>query len=318
MIGALGLGIASAAFGQSISNGCSGTVNGRSPTSLTADSPAVVGKGQSITVAGSGPDKAGGSVNGNYSISIIEGLFKVDRRNENWSGTGKTFQGVVNVDDYLKYGSGLYRVEGTATAAAGWSCRATFYIRLDGSKVIGLVGAGVGALGAVGTMASGKNAGRMKEFESESGGTPQEPAAAMQGDSAESISKGFGKDFVGLTEDEMSTKKKPVPDKKANAAANSGSCLAGILFALMANAGVLGVLFPLMMNTAVDGSPRRVWVKGRPVMGFFSGLVFGLGATVAGQQFGFWPLTTITAIGFPLVLAIVGAIRGWRGTAFRV
>jgi putative membrane protein insertion efficiency factor len=303
--------VASAAFGQSISSGCSGTVNGRPPQSLTSSSPLVVGKGESITVAGQGPSKAGGGINGNYSISIVEGLFNIDRRNENWTGTGSSFQSGVNVDNYLKYGSGLYKVEGVATAAAGWSCTASFYIKLDGSKIIGIVAAGLAGIGALGGIRSAKPA---------AGAFPAdaEPAAAMGGPTTDELKTQAYDDLIGPSADEP-PKKKPKMDDIDRLANSSMSALG----CLLAFAGiVLGMLFwavvlPVSMNLP-DAAKKRVWVKGKPVLGFFSGLVGGLGATVALQQFGFWPLTTLTAIGFPVFVAIVGGWRGWRGSAYKV
>jgi hypothetical protein len=54
------------------------------------------------------------------------------------------------------------------------------------------------------------------------------------------------------------------------------------------------------------------------VLGFISGLVAGLGITVALQQFNVYPLTIASAVGAPLVTAVLGAARGWRGTAWIV
>ena len=310
--------VTSAAFGQSLSSGCSGTVNGQPPQSLTSDSPLVVGKGESITVSGQGPSKAGGGVNGNYSIAIVEGLFKLDKRNENWGGSGQSFQGVVNVDDYLKYGSGLYKVEGVATAASGWTCSASFYIRLDGSKIVGIVATGIGVVGGLGVLgASRAKPNFTQAAPAASTTTGDGPAASV---SAEEISKGFGKDFVGLSEDEMTTKPKPPPttmiDRLAHSKINAGGCFALIVLELTAGPAMI-LLFPVTMSVPGAGK-KRVWVKGKPVLGFLSGLIAGLGVTVALHQFGFHPLTITTAIGFPILAAIIGSVRAWKGTAYKV
>ncbi|MEA2498770.1 MAG: hypothetical protein QOH26_1175 [Actinomycetota bacterium] len=313
--------MASAAFGQSLSGGCGGAVNGSPPSALTEDHPLVVGKGENITIQGTAPggQATGGSVTGVYTISIIEGLFKIDRRNENWTANGKQFRGSVNVDNYLKFGSGLYKVEGVVKpASGGWSCTASFYMRLDGSKIVGYVGGGIGALGAAGTLRAGRTKGGMKAYEPPPE-TGDEPSARAGGETAEGISKGFGKDFVGLTEEEMASKPKTrkgtIPDPLATRGADAGwACLALILGMLILPSVML--LIPTGMASD-GGSGKRYWVKGRPVMGFFSGLIGGLGATLALQQFGYWPLTMMSAVVFPLSIAVLSALRGWRGTAFK-
>ena len=297
--------VGSAALGQSLSGGCQGSVNGAQPSSLTDDRPLVVGKGETITINGTAPagKTAGGSVNGDYSISIIEGLFKVDRRNQNWTGKGGDFRGNVNVDDYLKFGSGLYKVDGVATpSGGGWRCRATFYVRLDGSKVIGLVGAGLGVIGAGGTLAAGRSKRKLAEYQ---------PAPASESETAAASLVESGEDTVNEIRQGM------LPDPLATAGADAGwACLIALL-AVLTGSIFGGYVVPVAMTPAA-GSTKRVWVKGRPVLGFFSGLIGGLGATIALQQFGFWPLTIANAIGFPLAIAVLSALRGWRGSAYKV
>ena len=307
--------MATAAFGQSLSGGCAGNVNGSPPTALTSDDPLVVGKGENITIQGTAPggQGTGGSVTGVYSISIIEGIFAIDRRNENWTTSGKQFSGSVNVDDYLKFGSGLYEVEGVVTpASGGWTCTANFYVRLDGSKVVGIVGAGIGALGTAGALRASRRKVVSMAYKADRAEPASEPSASASSETAEGISKGFGKDFVGLTDEEMSSK----PDRAANSGADGISCILAVLavFGLPSFIGE-SMLIPVAM--APDGGSGRYWVSGRTGMGFFSGLVAGLGVTLALQQFGYWPLTIMTAVVFPVAIAILGALRAWRGTAFK-
>ena len=78
--------------------------------------------------------------------------------------------------------------------------------------------------------------------------------------------------------------------------------------------------FSTWLFAAVAGKPgvRRVWVHGRPVLGFISGLLFGLGLTVLLQQFGAWPLTVVTAIVFPIAVAVLTSVRAWLGRPYRV
>ena len=47
-------------------------------------------------------------------------------------------------------------------------------------------------------------------------------------------------------------------------------------------------------------------MKGRPVLGFVSGLFFGLFLALLLQQFGVMPLTTVSLIGLPILGIIIG------------
>jgi hypothetical protein len=55
--------------------------------------------------------------------------------------------------------------------------------------------------------------------------------------------------------------------------------------------------------------------RGRPVLGFFGGILFGIGLVVVLQQAGLWPFNPITTWGIPAVLAIIGILLG-RTAAF--
>jgi hypothetical protein len=47
-------------------------------------------------------------------------------------------------------------------------------------------------------------------------------------------------------------------------------------------------------------------MNGRPVLGFISGLLFGLFLALVLQQFGILPLSTLSVIGFPVIGIILG------------
>jgi hypothetical protein len=60
-------------------------------------------------------------------------------------------------------------------------------------------------------------------------------------------------------------------------------------------------------------------MKGRPVLGFISGLLFGLFLALTLQQFGIMPLTTLSVIGFPILGIIVGlGLAAWAPFGRRV
>ncbi|MGH8927927.1 MAG: hypothetical protein ACRDWH_06220 [Acidimicrobiia bacterium] len=45
---------------------------------------------------------------------------------------------------------------------------------------------------------------------------------------------------------------------------------------------------------------------GRPVLGFFGGMLLGLGAAVLIQQFGLWPLDPLLLYGLPVLGILIG------------
>ncbi len=47
-------------------------------------------------------------------------------------------------------------------------------------------------------------------------------------------------------------------------------------------------------------------MKGRPVLGVISGLLFGFFLALTLQQFGILPLTTLSLIGFPIIGIAIG------------
>ena len=312
LLGGVLMATAGLAFGQGITGGCNGTINGQPPSELKSGSPLVVGKGEVVEIAGRAPGGSGGggATQVNYTIEVIEGVFGRDGKADVFS-EGKQWRGTVNVDNYLKYGSGLYHVDGYVTDGS-YRCDVSFYVRLDGNKVIAYGGLAVGALGGLGTLRSARRKPEMAEFKP-SGSEPmsQDPSTSP---SAEDIKGDFGKDvdnILGI---------KPKPDRAATAVADGGitmvGCLGGVAADLFYDA-ILGAL-PFTSLAAGEGAGRRIWVKGHPVRGFFMGLIMGLGTTVAIQQFGYWALDIKTAIVFPLTTAVLGAIRGWRGVAYRV
>jgi hypothetical protein len=67
-------------------------------------------------------------------------------------------------------------------------------------------------------------------------------------------------------------------------------------------------------RTGIGG---RVWSHGNPFLGFVSVLFLGIGATVLLQQFAVWPLTIVTAIVFPVVVAVICSLRAWLGRPYK-
>jgi hypothetical protein len=60
-------------------------------------------------------------------------------------------------------------------------------------------------------------------------------------------------------------------------------------------------------------------MKGRPVLGFVSGLLFGIFLALTLQQFGVMPLTSLSVIGFPILGIIIGlGLAAWAPFGRRV
>ena len=76
---------------------------------------------------------------------------------------------------------------------------------------------------------------------------------------------------------------------------------------------VSGLLFASMPAS----SSTRFWVRGRTITGFFGGLLAGLGIALVLHQFDIWGAAEETVLFFPVALALLGAIRGWWGRAYR-
>ena len=288
---------AQSGFGPT-AGGCSASVGGRPINALDSDRPLQVHKGQGVVLTGRAPASVAGlgiqlRSTTDVKIHFIE---KLATRSETHNADGQTFQRAVNVDTYLKYGSGVYRVDVHSTAPGAWDCAATFYVELHGSKLAAEAAILVGATGAVGVALSGGS------------GEPTEDALPPKPDKE-------GMYDPTIAPDELERAQQARKDRTANMKATSTvGCLAAILFALIASTGA----FAMTAAPATARDPRRVWVRGRPVLGFVSGLFMGLGFTVALQQLGFYPLNLASAVVAPLLAAVLGAWRGWRGCAWRV
>lgn len=63
---------------------------------------------------------------------------------------------------------------------------------------------------------------------------------------------------------------------------------------------------------------KRVWVKGKPVRGFFGGLAFGLGVALVAHAFKLVAFEDRMFTYWPLATAILFAVRAQLGSAFRV
>ena len=286
-----------------VSNGCTATLNGKSPAALDSDNPLVVHKGESVRFVGTVPASVQSAPkdqlvsNTHIDVDIIGGVFGVTSSDH--PGHGPIWGGQESVDKYLKYGVGLYHVTGKATGGPGnWTCDGDAYLQLkDGSplgKPVGGGAAALTALGAVGALLSVRASAPDASRDPSRIATDEEDVDREQ-EATEYIQDG------------------------SNSLASSFGCLTLILIAIGATFIYSGLGAAALGGAGLSRSAgRRVWSHGHPIMGFISGLVFAIGFTVLLQQFAVWPLTIVTAIVFPVVVAIICSLRAWLGQPYKL
>jgi hypothetical protein len=289
--------------------GCTATVGGVPIGALDRDHPLQVHKGQNVVLSGRAPAAKQGlpasQAQGITSQTVVKIhiIEKIGASGLNETSRGLTFGRTVKVDKYLKYGSGLYRVDVSNDAGNDWQCSATFFVELHGSKLAAEAAVVVGAIGAVGMIGAGGGG------EPDPGQYPGEPEDSIK---VQDITDGSDP----KPQPELPTKSR---DKLPDLASLTGAgCLLIVLVSLCLGAFSPGGAFGLAVPVPGRRPARRVWVRGRPVLGVISGLFCGIGLAVAAQQLGWTTLNVISAIVFPLGVAVIGGVRGWRGRPWRV
>lgn len=282
LAGGISLLVAAPAFAQEIDGGCSAQVNGRDPSSMTEDEPLVLKKNRRVDVRGSAPASAGGGKNQtNLSVVVFGGKVPV----ETIRGEGAEWGGRAEVPGYLKtFAPGVYRVEGEASGS-GWSCTASGYIELKGGPWT--VAAGVGAvLGLIGTaLAIGSR-----------GSAPDKAA-------------------VGRTLGVEHRRMKIEPDRLRNAAADLIYLLllALAFFLAYEEFADFGDSLGFAVPAAAASGRQRVRSRGRVIRGFIGGLLLGIGAALLLHQFDVWTLDLNQGLVFPVLVAVLTAIRAGVG-----
>ena len=128
----------------SMTGPCTAAVNGQDVTALSASDPgAAIEVGENDTIA---VQAQSSSTIGSYRIQLeFAGIrwtvAKGDATNNRWTRA-------VNVNDYARYGAGLYRVHGVSKGAV--SCDGAVLVKVKGNPLttpVGLVGVGLVAIG---------------------------------------------------------------------------------------------------------------------------------------------------------------------------
>jgi uncharacterized protein len=323
--------------------GCTGSANGRNAAGLTQDNPLKVKEHQNITAEGTTPSGKSGPNQTHVKVFLVDGIGGIT--SEDHAGDGDTWSSnSIKVDDYLKYGVGTYKVEVTNTGA-DWVCTYVGYVQLDGNpltKPIGLAGVGLIAVGAVGGVFAPRRAASPK-WEGD-----QVQEAYSKHSQMDTILE-HGDKILDATDGTTAPSPPPDPiDRAANVVAthiqNAPSayavgvavgisqdptklCMFGALQLLLMPLFVMPVFGASggggAMTAAAPGTGPVLWTervrrRGHWILGFFSGLLFGLGATVLLWQYNVWLLNILTAIVVPVVVGILFALVAWRGRRYTI
>lgn len=158
-----GLGALAVPAGAQVSGGCVVTVNGENVNRAHSPSTAFeFDEGDTIEVVGTSTAPVE-----SYDITAKYGLFSYPAKSGEPTGDDLTWSGSVQVDDYTRFGVGLYRFDGSSTGAA--PCSGWAYIRINGpfplTTVAGAAAgimtvAGVAGMASAARPAKGGRAGR--------------------------------------------------------------------------------------------------------------------------------------------------------------
>ncbi|MEX0991492.1 MAG: membrane protein insertion efficiency factor YidD [Actinomycetota bacterium] len=310
------------AAAQSTVGGCVVSVNGMAPEQMTSTQPLVVQKGGSVAVEALAPTGTGIAPSGGtafVTIHLIDPIGGVTQELNRGDQSG--WSGSVSVDKYLRYGTGLYRVDATASGS-GWSCKADGYIKLDGNPLAGIAGQAAAAATLIGAggvvLSTGIRKPKAKGPSFEEAQTVTQPEEEQFASANQAPGEVPIPGRMGILDNWAHGKLKPDPITRGMG--DGGCLLLAILGAFIF--GGIGIYAGAGGGAAAIPSAarqdRHVWLRGHPVWGFLSGAMCGLGVAVLGQQYALWPLTVVNSIGLVVTFAMLGGGRAWLGRPLRV
>ena len=132
------------AWAQGVEGGCTATINGRPPASLTADNAIEVEKDQVVSITGTVPGSVANQedVESTTEITLFAGVLNGVPL-ETVEGTGPEWGGEAEVPDAIfDYAPGIYLVGGEASGTGGWSCEGSGYIEITGGPWTAALAAG--------------------------------------------------------------------------------------------------------------------------------------------------------------------------------
>ncbi|MDJ0925595.1 MAG: hypothetical protein QNJ77_13635 [Acidimicrobiia bacterium] len=65
------------------------------------------------------------------------------------------------------------------------------------------------------------------------------------------------------------------------------------------------------------GIPPRKWAHGKPIRGFWGGLLLGVGVALVFHQLSWWVLDVNTLVVLPVLSGLLFAGRAWLGQPYR-
>jgi len=289
--------IVASTAGAAITGGCTAFVRGRDITTMTKSNPLNVRTGEELAVNGTHPAPASPTLTV-VAIDIVKPILDFSGT-EAQNGTGTTWSGSANVDQYLTKGSGLYEVRAQTHWGDNQSCISTFYVDFSGGRTIELAAGGVALVGGVG---AGASAGRKK-----SGVTLDDLGKGLDDD--------IKRDIPGIDP--------PTQPKITVAPARGGGTYCCAVPILLAPVSAVVAMAGFGAGAPADGGgevlySKLKWKRGHPVLGFIFGLLLGVGVTVVLQQESVWTLDIWTGIVLPVGIAILAAMRARIGRPYRV
>jgi hypothetical protein len=330
------------AWAQSTEGGCTTTINGRSPESLTADNAFEVEKDQVVSLTGTVPASVANQegVESTTEITLFAGITNGVPL-ETTEGTGPEWGGEAEIPDALfDYAPGIYLVGGAADGTGGWSCEGDGYIEIAGGPWTAALAAGAlfsvaglfllkAARGPIRSAADkrvrraaeGKGLGSTSDLQDAMDDHMASDSAPDAGPGAESPRDRGALDAGAKSGGGKGALQNLMHDNGATRGLDALGVVAGAVPVALLLTGTWGsastLVSGLLLASMPASSSTRFLVRGRPITGFFGGLLAGLGVALVLHQFDVWGAAEETMLFFPLVLALLGALRGWWGRAYR-
>jgi hypothetical protein len=219
----------------------------------------------------------------------------------------------VPVDDYAKWGTGLYLVSGEATGQ-GFSCKGAALVNVEGnplSSVAGAVGLGMAILGIAGVGAAGVAAYKTAS-------SPKRTVEAWTADQLETLATA---DAATPAPREERTKLDDLNEAVRQSTGGYVSCWTLALPALLLTTGAMiggGGGAADEPRPAATSLPRAHWRPKLSLFGVLAGLVGGVGVGVLLQEYGVVFPTGSVAILYLVVGLLTGVVVPSIGRWFGV
>lgn len=306
-----------------ITQGCSASINGVdvAPLSSTSPNDAIpVKEHTSVTAAGQSAAPIS-----SIRVSLEFGGFRWKVSDQ--PSSGNSWQSSVAIDQYAKYGVGLYKV--VAQSSGPGACVGSALVNVAGNPlgtIAGKVGAVTAAAGFVGMAYTSARAARAggtmnmtrDEYEKIMGKTEEVQQAERNLEEAKRIRDeptdpdpvtGINHDLIRMkreaverAEATLSNAKMQLPRPSPHAAGRT--CVGAMMPALLLTLAAM-----MTLSTQTPLPPRVRWKPRISFLGLISGVLFGLGSLVLAQQYAFvFPTRTIAIVWIITAVLMSGAV----------